>query len=941
MKEVLNKAQYEAVTTTEGPVLVIAGPGSGKTKTLVERAVYLLSEKNVKPENILISTFTEKAANELISRISEKLREKKLSLNLNNMYIGTLHSIFRRLIEENIEYSMHVDGFKVLDDTEQLFFVFSKIRFFKELQGADSFFKAIPCRNNWEKSKKILYWLSILNEHGKNLEDTKTDSPIITFLKNAQILYKKFLKESNVIDFSTIQAELLEMLLKYAEVREELNEKIKYIMIDEYQDTNNVQEKIIFLLGDKYRNICVVGDDDQAIYRFRGATVKNIHNFPKRFEKGQCKLITLNINYRSQLDIVRLCNRWISLINWDKYRYPKEMISPDNKPFSPTASVIRIGGDSESKWKENIFKFIKTLHSTGKISDYNQVAFLFNSVQNQGVKDLKNYLTDMGIPVYSPRSKDFFERDEVRIVLASLLVYFPQTKYLVLDNIKNRTNEIFYYYKYSLEVLKRYLKDDEEFHKWLIEKRKQNIDKNIEYYPNLKSIFYSFLQFKTFKNFIKLDDISELEKRETHNLAIFTDILDKYEILTKIEKIPAQDLDTYLRYFFMVYLRQLKEKKVDEYENKENFPSGAVPFLTFHQSKGLEFPIVIVGSLYAEPRSFPLTYEDSLKEILKVDDKYEPLERKAIFDFWRLYYTAFSRAQDLLVLTSVEVNNYKRRTPSKIFSPLFYWAPAWTDSEKFELKHLNVSPMKDTKNKKFLSYTSNITLYDFCPLKYQFTKEFKFITNKNHESAYGIFFHKSLEEINRYILKYKSAPEDEDIKEIIEKVNSFMIITNQVSFEESSKNSVFNDIKKYLQMSIPEDVMASEYKVFSVQDDYILEGILDLIRKNGNDLEVIDFKSGRYDEENFELYKKQLSIYTYLLKQEYPDKEIKSFLYYGREENPFINTKIQQEDIDKEINSFTKTAESLLNKKFPPRKYDDKCLKCDFRWYCKENKGDA
>lgn len=936
----LNKSQYEAVTSTEGPVLIIAGPGSGKTKTLVERTVYILSKKNVKPENIFLSTFTEKAASELISRISEKLKENNLNINLSEMYIGTLHSIFRRIIEENIESSTFYDNFKVLDDTEQLFFIYTKISYFKKLSGYNDFFKNIPCRNTWEKSKKILQWLDTLNEYGKNLKDIKTQNPSILFLKEAQQVYKNLLVDNNVIDFSTIQAELLEILVNNKNILDELNEKFRYIMIDEYQDTNNIQEKIIFLLGYKYKNICVVGDDDQAIYRFRGATTKNILKFPKRFDDNKCKHITLDTNYRSQLDIVRLCNTWISMLHWNGYRYEKTMYSTENKSISPTASVIRIGGENESSWKENLYKFIKTLYTTKKITDYSQVAFLFKSVQIQQVKELKKYFEERQIPVYSPRSKDFFEKEEIIITIASLLVYFPQTKYLVFDKVKNRTNEVFFYYQFCLENLKKIIKKDEKFYQWIVEKRKENAKENIETFPNLKTIFYSFLQFDTFKKYLNLDNNLEHEKRETHNLAIFTDILDKYESLTKISQISSENINTYLKYFFMNYIRQLREKRVDEFENKDNFPTGAIPFLTFHQSKGLEFPVVIVDSLYSIPQPQIKTYEDELKNLLNLNDNFEPHDKKPYFDLWRLYYTAFSRAQDLLVLTSIENKNGHKRLPSQTFAPLFYRAPDWQDSKNFELKYLNISPTKESNIKKYLSYSSNITLYEFCPLKYQFIKEFDFKQNKNTDTLYGIFFHKVIEKIHKYIIKHKEIPNELKIKNIVDKIVKTMHTTYQIEFEESSICKIYNSINKYLNFINPSEILASEFKVYSIEDGYILEGIFDLIRKKDNSYELIDFKSGKYSEYFIQSYKKQLALYSYLIKNEYNLPNIKTYLYFEEEENPFFEVKITEKDIENEITNFNLTADKLLNNNFPPKPFDEKCNKCDFRWFCNSRKGE-
>ncbi len=144
------------------------------------------------------------------------------------------------------------------------------------------------------------------------------------------------------------------MLSTKEEVLREVQEKIEYIMIDEYQDTNIIQEKIIFLIGEKRKNICVVGDDDQGIYRFRGATVRNIIEFPSRFPEGECKTIILNKNYRSHKDIITFCNRWINLINWRGFRYEKNIEPLEEREYSDRAGVVRIGGNSDRAWKENI-----------------------------------------------------------------------------------------------------------------------------------------------------------------------------------------------------------------------------------------------------------------------------------------------------------------------------------------------------------------------------------------------------------------------------------------------------------------------------------------------------------------------------------------------------------------------------------------------------------
>lgn len=204
-------------------------------------------------------------------------------------------------------------------------------------------------------------------------------------------------------------------------------------MIDEYQDTNYIQEQIVFLLGAKHHNICVVGDDDQGLYRFRGATIRNILEFPHKFENEGCKIIPLVVNYRSNSDIVDFYNEWISTtsghkfkFSWDIYRYQKK-IEPHVKSDIQSPAVVKLfSKDDEDEWHEKILGFIKELKESGKLTDYNQLAFLFSSVKHQRVTALANFLERNGINVYSPRSDMFFKRDEIKLALGCLMLMFPK-----------------------------------------------------------------------------------------------------------------------------------------------------------------------------------------------------------------------------------------------------------------------------------------------------------------------------------------------------------------------------------------------------------------------------------------------------------------------------------------------------------------------------------
>lgn len=941
----LNIEQRKAVESTEGPLLIIAGAGSGKTRVLVERTLNLLVNKKVAPEKILISTFTDRASKELIGRITKRLDEHNEKINIGNIYIGTLHSIFLRLIDEYIEFSNFKEGYRVLEDMDQDFFIYSKLKYFKELQGYNEFFTGDNfCRNAWERAKKLKYWLNKINETGRTLDYIKDDSnERVVFLRDAHKLYENLLIEDNVLDFASIQREIYRMLSTKEEVLREVQEKIEYIMIDEYQDTNIIQEKIIFLIGEKRKNICVVGDDDQGIYRFRGATVRNIIEFPSRFTDVQCETIILNKNYRSHRDIITFCNRWINLINWRGFRYEKNIEPLEEREYSDRAGVVRIGGNSDRAWKENIYKFIKTLKTTGKIEDYSQVAFLFKSTRSSRVKDLGSYLEERGIPVYSPRSKTFFYKKEIKLVMGALLAVFPQTKAYVLDNVfLGRTIA---YYKDCLGTLKkeRTVLEDVELYNWLLEKRKEYLNFGEEKRDNFSEIFYSLFAFKTFKNLINLEVEGAKDASATYNLGLFSKLLKQFEFISKLEKFTMENIERTLKYFFIIHMKLLFEEELDEYENKGETPKGAVSFMTIHQAKGLEFPVVIVGSLENDPLIRDKADEEMLEKLTGIYNEFEPEDQRERFDFWRVFYTAFSRAKNLLVLTSIENRSGGKEIPARTFRPIYETIPYFTD-ENF--KDLDIDKHNGAELKESFSYTRDILLYDECPLKYRFLREYEFATLKTNEISYGLLVHQSIEAINKQGIKdSETVFDDEIVRDIIEKSSNGLYNSIRALIRKQDKDRAFTVLKKYIEYIGDnwKNILSSEEKIYSVEDNYLLEGIVDLILKRDGKIQLIDFKTGKfqgYESENFHIHKRQLEIYGYILKKKYLNEDIELYIYYvGDGESSIIKVEADEKSLDIGKAEFDNIVKKILDKRFERRVFSEKsCKKCEFVAYCRGEK---
>ena len=366
-----NPQQQEAIHITEGPLLIIAGPGSGKTFTLVERIYHLISEHDIPPERIFVSTFTEKAAAELITRVSSRLAADNIAVNLNEMYIGTFHSICLRFLEENRDFTRLKRSFTVLDRFDQQYFLYQRLRDYQEIEGS----KHIINGWGWWGAKNLMTWVNKVSEEALDLEDLlNAPEPEVQALGRCYQQYQTHLEEENYLDFPTIQFEALRLLEGHPDILNEIRDKIQYLMVDEYQDTNTIQERILFKLAAPDFNLCVVGDDDQGLYRFRGATIRNILEFPQNFPDGTCQQVRLTTNYRSHPDIIEFYNEWMDASNtpdfpgWTAdgkaFRYEKEIVPNTENEFVEMPTVMKVSGDLESEnWHEEVLASCISLSS--------------------------------------------------------------------------------------------------------------------------------------------------------------------------------------------------------------------------------------------------------------------------------------------------------------------------------------------------------------------------------------------------------------------------------------------------------------------------------------------------------------------------------------------------------------------------------------------------
>ena len=947
-----NNEQKKAISTTEGPVLITAGPGTGKTYTLVQRAIYLIEEQDVKPEEIFIATFTEKAAKELITRITNELAKRNISINVNEMYVGTFHSLCLRIIKEHLEYTNLKKNYRLLDTFDQQYLVFRNINKFKAIPGIECI---MPKGGSWKWAQAICGYSNNLTEELVDIKSMMTDNDLeISTIAKVVNLYETMLDEENLIDFSSIQTKCYQLLKENKDILDNLRKSIRYIMVDEYQDTNYIQEQIVFLLG-THENICVVGDDDQGLYRFRGATIRNILEFTFKFNENKCQIIPLVINYRSDSDIVDFYNKWMNTtsgsefkFDWDKYRYNKRIIPHENSKIKSSCVVKLASENDEDEWHEKILDFINKLKNSGKIQDYNQIAFLFNSVKHERVMSLANFLELNHINVYSPRSDMFFRREEVMQTLGCLMLMFPN----YVNNLECREysldNEHYLYFKDCIKTANKFVTKPEnlELKKFIRAYGKEHVKIAINSSETTdyaySGLLYKLFMYKPFSNILNTDmRAGVVDIRPVRNLAKLTQIIGKFEYLHNINVLTGKYINKNTELLFNMYIKLLFDGGITEYEDDEEYaPSGCVSFLTIHQSKGMEFPIVFVDSLGNVPRK---NYKDILS---KIEEKYyhreafEPRDEMKLFDFWRLYYTAFSRAQDLLVLTC----NENKSTPSKYIKGVYDELQC---VETLDLNEFTFHTIKNVNLKNTFSFTSHIAIYETCALQYKFYKELEFMPIRQGAMLFGTLVHETIEDVHRAVLRNETEKiTDDNITNWFESNYISLIKTEHSYLAEGQRKAALNQILRYVerQRNNWTAIQQAEVDVSLVRPDYIIGGRIDLIKGENGTVELVDFKSEKKPDiekmrDKLERYRRQLHIYAYLVEQRTGQKVSKMHLYYTGEENgnPMISFPYTKNVIEGTVAAFDNIVHKILKKDFEKCSKDYKvCSNCDFRHFCQK-----
>jgi ATP-dependent DNA helicase UvrD/PcrA len=680
--------------------------------------------------------------------------------------------------------------------------------------------------------------------------------------------------------------------------------------------------------------------------------IRNILEFPDKFPQESCQSVKLETNYRSNPDIIKFYNQWMDTLNWTQegrsFRFNKKISERDDKNFADVPAVIEVSGSEHSQnWHNEVLAFLGKLKSSSAITDWNQVAFLFRSVKNQRVIELAGTLEENGIPVYSPRSNMFFQREEVRLMLGALIFLFPQ--FPEIRKWRDNANlEIWDYYDrdcfvaFAQELRKP---ENRSLLAWCRDTGKShlNLYKSTPY--AFSWLFYQLLQFPLFSRYLGDTSLGGvIDSRPARNLGIFSRLLTKFEYLHNVSVLNPKYLERDIRQLFNNFIRFLKEGGIDEYEDVSEYaPSGCISFLTIHQSKGLEFPVVVVGSLGAVPREQHTEIDEILQSGYLRKPPFEPLERTKFYDFWRVFYTAFYRAQNLLVLSCQERQG-RYRTPSKYFAKLYDQVISWRD-EAFAPEQLQVEMIKDVSLKNEYSFTSHIAVFENCARQYQFFKELGFAPVRRGAIAFGTLVHETIEDMHKAVLRGETWKVTPDQVEFWLNANYANLIKKEkIHLAPRTLASALSHVMNYLERENEswDRLRDAEVDVSLVKNKYILKGSVDLIRGEGDTVELLDFKSERKpdifaERDRLDRYRRQLEVYAHIVEERTGLDVSKMHLYYTGESSgtPYVSFPKKTSSIEGTIGAFDTIVGRIESEDFSVEERPAKfCPECDMQAYC-------
>ncbi len=963
--EGLNPAQLKAVTHGSGPLLIVAGAGTGKTTVIARRAAWLMSKGLAKPDEVLALTFTDKAAGEMADRI-----DALLPLGYADLWVSTFHAFCQRLLQTHgLDLGLPND-FRLLNETDAYLLVRQNLDkfdldYYRPLGNPAKFIHALLRHFSRAKDEAIKPedYLEFAKQRSLDKDDASVDADDasrISELANAYHVYQKLLLDNGCLDLGDLMLYTLELFKKRPAILNKYRAQFKHVIVDEFQDTNWAQYELIKMIAPRDGNVVVVGDDDQSIYKFRGASVSNILQFKNDFPSA--KEVVLTENYRTRQHILDLAYGFIQKNNPN--RLEARLGGPDGTGLSKRLSAVREGDalvehrryatlEDEAAGVVDRIEELKDKEPELTWSDF-CILVRSNSTADAYSDELRRrglpfqFLALKGLyakPIvldclaYFKLLDDYHESPALYRILSSPPYRIEGEDLINLNHEARRKGESLY------DVLRRHgtIRLRPETHQ-IIDRLLGHIASHTQVARErgVIEVLVRFLYDSGYAAELKREDTAEAREQSSH--------LNQF--LSRLRRFEAGHDEPSLKHFMEEYQMERDAGEAGSLAFDADAGPDMVRIMTVHAAKGLEFTYVFVVDLAdkrfpAVDRGGEIELPDALtKEIVPEGDIHLEEER-------RLFYVAVTRAKDGLILTSAEDYGGKtKRKPSRFLAELGLTAEETTA----EAAALPAAPVEPAVTKPVydlpdhFSFTQ-LAAYDSCPLQYKFAHVLKIPVFGRPQFSFGKTMHSTLEKFMAEYAKRRGTVQPSLFGSAPAAAGTLPVSREELvkMYEESWQDDWYPDRPtkdKYRQkgreiLTLFYDQLAAEpaeplllEKDFKIRvGSYWLKGKIDRIDRAGADVEILDYKTGKAKEDAKLRPEDKRQLLLYQLAAGAMGLKPAKLTYYYLDDGSKISFLGKPEDLEKFETETEAQIESIRSGSFEPTP-GRQCEFCDFRGIC-------
>ncbi len=961
----LNKEQKEAITHKNGPLLIIAGAGTGKTAVITQRIAYLIEKGEVKPEEILALTFTEKAASEMEERV-----DLLLPLGYMDLWISTFHSFCERILRD---YALNIGlpaNFKIIDNTAAWLLIRQnldkfELDYYKPLGSPTKFIQALishfsHCKDQGVYPEEYLKYSEKLKT-SNNLPENE-DVERVKEIANAYHVYQRLLLENGFLDFGDLINYCLKLFLKRPLILEKYRKKFKYILVDEFQDTNWAQYELVKILAKPKNNLTVTADDDQMIYLWRSASFNNIIQFNKDFPNA--KKVSLIKNYRSSQNILDLAYNFIKQNDPDRLEYIDKINKKLFAQKKDKGTIEHISAkDLEQEVYKTIEKILEILKKDQKAS-YNDFVILVRA--NDSAIPFVRALERAGLPYQFLASRGLYSKP----VILDMISYFKTLNnyddspalYRVLNlpvfNIS--TEEILKITQYSRKKTKSLYEAMEEI--FSIKETSPETKEKINLIINLIKKHRSLAKEKPASEIMVkfLEDTKYLKylinKKEKESLSLLNQFYKKIKNFENVAIEPT--LNNFLDEI------NLEIESGDQGKLEFDLEQGPemIKIMTIHGAKGLEFEYVFLVNMV--DKRFPTIKrkelielpEELIKDIKPLGDIHLQEER-------RICYVAITRAKKAIYFTSAkDYGGQRKKKLSRFMNELGYENREQSSKSENENELLRKkTKIKDSKSKNLLTYLpphfsfSQLAAFNKCPLQYKFAFILKVPVKGKAVFSFGKTMHNVFYQFLKQINEKKDTKqeglfgaktvlntEQDDLKNLMQIYEESWL---DEWYESKKQKQEYYNLGKKIIKEFYKDFIKNPPKILKINDRPALEipfnlkikghtlyGVIDRIDEQEKKAIIIDYKTGKSKDKLATEDKEQLLIYQIAAEEVFEVKANKLVYHYlnDNKKSSFLGSEKEKEQLKEKI---INTIEQIKNSNFEPTP-GWQCGFCDFKDIC-------